>query len=71
MDTVPILRKPSTVRLRKGFPVSMITSILGEEMEPASTLLGISHTRSLLSFVLSRGLSTNEGGSIRGDGEAE
>ena len=39
--TAPILRKPSTVRLRKGFPMSMTTSILGERSDPEKRLWGI------------------------------
>lgn len=47
MDTVPILMKPSTVRLRKGLAISMVRSILGEVMEPENTLLGISLSHSI------------------------
>lgn len=39
--TAPILRKPSTVRLRKGFPMSMTTSILGDLKDPEKPLRGI------------------------------
>jgi hypothetical protein len=39
--TAPILRKPSTVRLRKGFPMSMTTSILGDLRDPEKPPRGI------------------------------
>jgi hypothetical protein len=39
--TALILRKPSTVRLRKGFPMSMTTSILGDLRDPEKPPRGI------------------------------
>jgi hypothetical protein len=39
--TVPIFKNPSTVRLRKGLPMSIATSTFGVVTEPENLLRGI------------------------------
>ena len=49
--TVPILRNPSRVRLRKGFPISIMTSTLGDAIPPEKLVLGISSLLTLSDLI--------------------